>query len=189
MKQPRKSNGRYSHKGVNLLNWRIWVIVATLVFCLLASHYGNLDSTYVVEKVESPLVVYMTATVVGHPQDESVETKIRRYFPRSHKTIIAIAKAESRMNPNAVGYNCYYYKGKATTTKIVGGSKACDIPDRHLAWSRDCGILQINTTAQSCPKETIDEHLKRAANLSRVQGLNAWVTHWNGDYKDHLASN
>lgn len=186
MKQSRRSNGRYSHNPIDLLNWRIWVLVATIVFCLLLSHYGNKDNTYIAEREVS---VFMTAKVVDHPEDESIETKIRKYFPKSHKTIIAIAKAESHMNPNAVGYNCYYYQGKATTTPIKGGSRSCNVEDRHLAWSKDCGLLQINTKSKTCPKETIDEHLKRAADLSRVQGLNAWVTHWNGDYKEHLASN
>lgn len=186
MKQPRKSNGRYSHKGIDLLNWRIWVLVATILFCFIASHYGNKDNTYVAEREVS---VYMTATVVDHPEDESIETKIRKYFPRSHKTIIAIAKAESQMNPKAVGYNCFYYQGKATTTPIKGGSKSCKVEDRKLAWSRDCGLLQLNTTAKSCPKETVDQHLQRAAELSRVQGLQAWVTFNTGAHEKHLAQN
>ena len=48
MKQPRK-NGKYSHKPLNMLNWRIWVIIATIIYCFVASHYGNLDNTYVAE--------------------------------------------------------------------------------------------------------------------------------------------
>lgn len=164
-----------SHKykpGRRILGWRVWVIIGTILAIWVLSHYGNMDNTYVAEPN-----VFMNPVVVDHPEDESVETKIRKYFPRSHKTMIAVAYAESGMNMNAVGYNCYYN----------GASKACKPEDRHKAWSRDCGILQINTTAKSCPKETVDEHLKRAADLSRVQGLNAWVTYWNGDYKKYLA--
>lgn len=184
MKQPRKSNGRYSHKGIDLLNWRIWVLVATVLFCLMLSHYGNVDNTYTREPD-----VFMKPVIVENPQDESIETKIRKYFPRNWKTMIAVAHAESQMNPNAVGYNCYYYHGKATTTPIKGGSKSCKVEDRHLSWSKDCGLLQLNTRAKVCPKETIDQHLERAATLSRTQGLEAWQAHNNGTYKVYLAEN
>lgn len=225
MKQLRK-NGKYSHTPINLFTWRIFVLVATILFCLFASHYGNIDNTYVAEKVEQdafmkPVVVeestyegYMekvdecnksgghvltsshsdnsictTPSIeIGKKVEPSIEDLIRKYFPRSHKTIVAIAKAESGMTMDAVGYNCYYYRGVATTTKIVGGSRACDVPDRHLAWSRDCGILQINTTAKVCPKETVDEHLKRAADLSRVQGLGAWVTYNTGAHEQYMVA-
>ena len=176
-----KRSHKYKHgKRLNMYT----LIFSTAIFCIwLMSENNHYDNTYVREPD-----VYMKPVVVENIEDESVETKIRRYFPKSHKTIIAIAKAESHMNPNAVGFNCFYYQGKATTTKIIGGSKACNVEDRHLAWSRDCGILQINTTAKMCPKETIDQHLQRGAQLSREQGLNAWVTHWNGDYQKHLAN-
>lgn len=152
----------------------------------LVQHQPNEDMIYVREQE-----VYLKPVVVNHPEDESIETKIRQHFPRSHKTMIAIAHAESNMNPNATGYNCYYYKGKATTTKIVGGSKACKVEDRHMAWSLDCGLLQLHNGKgnKQCPKETVDQHLKRAAELSRVQGLEAWVTYWNGSHKKYLAQN
>ena len=166
------------------MNWRVAVISATILWCAIAGSHADRDEVYVREPE-----VFMVPVVVEHPEDESIETKIRKHFPRSHKTMIAIAKAESGMNPKAVGYNCYYSNGVATTTPIKGGSMACKVADRHLAWSRDCGILQMNTTAKSCPKETIDEHLTRAAELSRKQDLTAWVAYWNGSYKKHLASN
>lgn len=176
-----------SHKyktGRRIMNWRVGVLSIGILWCAVVGSYADKDNVYVREPQ-----VFLAPVIVEHPKDESIETKIRKHFPRSHKTVIAIAKAESNMKIDAVGYNCYYSGGKATTTPIKGGSKACKVEDRHLAWSRDCGILQINTTAKVCPKETIDEHLARGAELSRIQGLDAWVTHWNGDYQKHLASN
>lgn len=167
------------------MNWRVGVLSLGILWCAVVGSYADRDEVYVRES--QPVAVYMTATVVDHPQDESIETKIRKYFPRHGTTMIAIAHAESGMNMNAVGYNCYYSGGKATTTPIKGGSKACKVEDRHLAWSRDCGILQMNTTAKSCPKETVDEHLKRAADLSRKQGLQAWVAYNLKMHEKHLA--
>lgn len=132
--------------------------------------------------------VYMTAIVVEHPQDESIETKIRKDFPRHGSTMIAIAHAESGMSMKAVGYNCFYSGGKATTTPIKGGSKACKVEDRGMAWSVDCFALQKNYIGKECPKGvTADEHLKEVADLSRVQGLNAWTVYRTGAYKRYLA--
>jgi len=173
-----------SHKyiyGGRVMNWRTLVLSVGILWCAVVGSHADRDDTYVRE----PQAFMIPVVVTPEP---TIEDKIRHYFPKNGTTMIAIAKAESSMNHEAIGYNCYYYKGKATTTPIKGGSKACKVEDRKLAWSRDCGILQINTTAKSCPDETIDEHLKRAADLSRVQGLSAWVTHWRGDYKKHLAN-
>lgn len=184
MKKTSKSH-KYKHGG-RILGWRVWVIILTIIGILVLSHYGNTaDERFYVRDVE-PL---MKPVVVDHPEDESIETKIRKHFPRSHKTIIAIAKAESHMNPNAIGYNCFYYQGKATTTPIKGGSKSCNVEDRKLAWSYDCGLLQLHNGKKSCPKETVDQHLQRAATLSRVQGLKAWVTYQTGAHEKYLATN
>lgn len=177
-----KKTHKYKH-GSRLKN-PYTIVFSTAIFCLWLMSEGNhYDDTYVREP--DPV---MKPVVVEVKKVESIEDKIMHYFPRNGKTMIAVAKAESHMNPNAVGYNCYYYQGKATTTPIKGGSKACKVEDRHLAWSRDCGILQLNTKAKSCPKETIDEHLQRAADLSRQQGLDAWVAYQNGAHEKHLAN-
>lgn len=176
MTRSKKISHKYKYGG-RVLNWRVVVIVATILFCLVAGSHVDDDNTYVREPDE--MAVFMTATVVDHPEDESVETKIRKYFPKHWRDFIQIAHAESQMKVDAVGYNCYYYHGKATTTPIKGGSKACKKEDRSLAWSLDCGLMQLNTLSKKCPKrdsseEYLDEHLKVAAQLSREQGKCAW---------------
>lgn len=187
MKQSRRSNGRYSHNPIDLLNWRIWVLVATIVFCLLLSHYGNKDNTYIAEREVS---VFMTAKVVDHPEDESIETKIRKYFPKSHKTMMAVAYAESGLNHDSINWNCYYYQGKATTTPIKGGSRSCDKKDRSLSWSIDCGVLMKNYIGiKKCPNVSVDEHLQEMAELSKKRGFQPWSAYNNGLYKKYLASN
>ena len=183
MKKTSKSSHKYRYGG-RITNPYTILFSAMIISLWLVGEGNHYEDVYVREP--EPV---MKPVVVDHPEYESIETKIRKHFPRSHKEIIAIAKAESRMNPNAIGYNCYYYQGKATTTPIKGGSKACEVEDRHLAWSYDCGLLQLHNGKKKCPKETIDEHLERAANLSRKQGLDAWVTYWNGAHKKHLAQN
>ena len=187
-----KKSHKYKYGG-RVFNWRTAVLSLTIFFCAVLSHYGNKDNVYVAEKTQD---VFMKPVVVDNPQDESIETKIRKYFPRSHKTVIAIAYAESGMSMDAVGYNCYYYHGKATTTPIKGGSKACKVSDRHLAWSTDCFVLQDNQPkgVKTCPKDvTVDEHLQEMAELSKTCGLRCWSAYNNGTwkkyYKGNLASN
>ena len=177
-----KSHKYRSGKRVNPLSISIALLIA-FIWCISGNNY---DDTYVREP--KPVAVYMTATVVDHPQDESIETKIRKYFPRHGTTMIAIAHAESGMSMKAKGYNCYYSNGKATTTPIKGGSKACKVEDRGIAWSVDCFALQRNYIGKECPKGvTADEHLKEVADLSRVQGLDAWTVYRTGAYKRYLA--
>lgn len=188
MKQSRRSNGRYSYNPINLLNWRIWVLVATIVFCLLMSHYGNKDDTYIAEPEVS---VFMTATVVDHPEDESIETKIRKHFPRSYKTMIAIAKAESGLNNNAKNWNCWYDKdGKISTTYIKGGGRSCKIEDRKYAFGIDCFVLQAHYMGRKdCPANvSLDQHLQEMAKLSKSRSFQPWVVYNTGAYLNHLAN-
>ncbi len=106
--------------------------------------------------------------------------------------MIAIAYAESRMNENAKGWNCYYNKDETIvySTRVKGShSTGCKKQHRKYAWSVDCGVLQLNTKGQVCPNETLDEHLEKVATLSKSQGFGAWVAYKNNSYKKYLTSN
>lgn len=114
---------------------------------------------------------------------QEIESKIKHYFPLSWRDMIPVAYAESRLNPNAIGYNCYYNEDETIvyTSRVKGShSTSCKKSHRKYAWSRDCGIMQMNTKDKECPVETIDEHLQRAADLSRIQGKTAWVAYKTG---------
>jgi hypothetical protein len=132
-----------------------------------------------------PQVIATTTPVVK--KQLTIEDKIRSHFPKSHKTIIAIAHAESGMNNNAIGYNCYYNSDETIVyeTKVKGShSRACQPNHRKYSWSVDCFLLQKNYPGRkTCPKDvTLDQHLKEVAELSRVQGLSAWTSYTNGSY-------
>lgn len=163
-----------SHKyktGRRVMNWRVGVIILTIIFIWVLSHYGNKDDTYVAEPD-----VFMKPIVVE--PEPTIEDKIREYFPRSWKTMIAIAHAESHMDMNAIGYNCMYN----------GVSKACKKEDRSKAWSVDCFVLQRNyPNRKTCPEGvTLDMHLKEVAELSKIQGLQAWSSYNAGIHKKYL---
>lgn len=176
MKKIKLGRGVNQHKRT--YNKEIGVLLGLIVCFLVMSHgvadYG--DEKYVAE------VVKETPT-----QKESIEDKIKKHFPKSYNTIIPIAHAESRMNNDAKNWNCFYNKDKTVVyTERVKGSHStfCKFEHRKYAHSVDCFVLQRNYKGQHCPNITIDEHLEDVAELSRVQGLNAWISYKNGS---HLA--
>lgn len=181
-----KTYSHSRHYGKRLTNYRVWVISLTLVSCLVMSSYGNKEKVYVSEKQNE--IAFLMPVVVTPPP--TIEDKIKAYFPKSWKTVIAIAHAESNMKPHAVNHNCYY-KGKTVYKERVKGAISTFCKDGHesYAWSVDCGILQVNIKGTTCPDWTLDEHLKVASELSKKQGLEAWVAYKNGNYKKYLAQN
>lgn len=175
-------NHKYRYGG-RVANWRTGVLSLTILMCAMLSYYGNQDNTYTREHKE------VVASKTVHAS--TTEEKIAYYFPKHKATMIAVAKAESHMNMNAVGYNCFYYQGKATTTPIKGGSKSCNVEDRKLAHSVDCFVLQKNYPGRkSCPKGvTLEKHLEEVSRLSKLQGLESWSSYNNKSYLKYLATN
>lgn len=96
----------------------------------------------------------------------TVEEKICAVFGEDCKTMIAIFKAESGLKADAIGYNCMY----------EGKSAVCKPEDRHLAWSVDCGIAQINHRGKVCPAELLEvnNNLEVGKKILNTQGLMAW---------------
>ena len=164
----------------------IGLIMCFVIFALPGLKDAGKEE-YVADKAEAAFMVPII--VVPEP---TVEDKIKEYFPRNWKTMIAIAHAESGVSMDAVGYNCYYVGTTVHTHKVKGAeSRACEKKDRTKAWSVDCFVLQRNYPGRkTCPEGvTLDMHLKESADLSRVQGLGAWVTYNTGAHEKHLAKN
>ena len=177
--QKKYSHSRQYGSRINPVTISIALLLATICY-IIPTDYGT-------EVYMQPNDLMLKEKVVETRLTKSdIENKIRAYFPRSYADMIPIAYAESRMNPKAVGYNCYYNKDETIvySTKVKGShSTGCKPSHRKYSWSLDCGLMQMNTKAKTCPVETIDEHLQRAANLSRVQGKEAWVAY---NTKAHL---
>lgn len=108
----------------------------------------------------------------------TLEEHIERIFGDNSEVATAVLKHESGLRLNAKGWNCYYN----------GRSKACKPQDRHLAWSVDCGVAQVNTKGQTCPDElfTLEGNMKQVERIYKEQGLNAWVSYKTGAYKKYL---
>lgn len=181
---------KYSHSrhyGNRILNWRTVILSVSILACVVMSNYGNQDKIYVAEKSELTFLV----PVIVEPEP-TIEDKIRQYFPKSWKTMIAIAHAESHMDMEAVGYNCFYNKNETVVyeTRVKGShSAACKPSHRKYAHSVDCFALQRNYKGKICPDVSVDEHLEDVAKLSKVQGFKAWAAYNNNSYKKYLVKN
>lgn len=78
-----------------------------------------------------------------------------------------VAKNESGWRHDAQGWNCIY----------DGKSQACKAQDRHLAWSVDCGLMQISVKGTVCPKELFDikVNVSKAVAMYERRGWSPWV--------------
>ncbi len=172
-----------------------FITVLFVGFVVVANGYVDTvdERTYVRVETENHTVVEVSSpepvkvTLVGK---DLIIQKIKENFPRNPDVMVAIAKAESHLNPNAVGYNCYYNKDETIvyTTKVKGAhSTRCKQEHQKYSWSIDCNLLQKNYIGlKKCPEVSIDEHLEEVANLSRVQGLEAWAVYNSGAYLKYL---
>ena len=121
--------------------------------------------------------------------------------------MLAIAIEESGLNAKATSYNCRYkIATKADNNRqfdkltrawidldTVSDSKNsikgyistfCRKGHENLAWSKDGGVFQINNPLAE--DYNVDINIKKAQDKLAKQGLNAWVAHSTGRYKDNL---
>lgn len=171
----RNKKGQFIHN--KFTNWRIWAISSTLLFCLTAANYGNQDKVYVADKPQ--VEAFLVPVVVETP--ETVEQKFQRYFPKSHRTMLAIAKAESNLQEDAINWNCYYNKDRSVVyeTRVKGShGAACKKEHRKYSFGVDCFVLQAHYPGRkSCPKDvTLDQHLEEMAELTKKRSFQPWVT-------------
>lgn len=90
----------------------------------------------------------------------SLETLIREAFPECPGLMVAIAKAESGMKPEAV--------------------------NRNRNGSVDRGLFQINSIHKYTNLEDPTENIKAARAIFDSQGITAWAAYNNGSYKQFL---
>jgi len=109
-----------------------------------------------------------------------LDKALAKHFSEEEARIAkAILTHESRLNPNAKNYNCYY-NNKSTF---------CKKGDEHLAWSVDCGIAQLNYHGSVCPSYTksIEKSIEKMADMYEKRGWSPWVSFQSGAYKQYLA--
>lgn len=103
--------------------------------------------------------------------EESITLCIKDLWRADSDVAIAVAKAESGLNPNAINYNCRY-NGKSTF---------CKKGDLTKAWSCDVSVFQINVSCGT--KMTTRENIMKAYEMYQKRGWQPWVAY---NDKKHL---
>lgn len=136
---------KYEYKEI--FGGRTVVILNNNSSVALAETKVETGSKQEIEKITSP-------EVRGEEQSSPTIELIKKAFPENFETMLAIAKAESRLRPDAVNIN-------------KNGSK-------------DCGIFQINSVhGYDCEwLKNPSNNIKVAREVYEKQGLKAWST-WN----------
>ena len=137
---------------------------------LLCVFIINNDVTYAV----APKVLTMSQICPNTGDKEYIVCKIKETFPEEPDVMLAIAIAESQLNNDAVGYNCYY-EGKSTS---------CKKGDKHLAWSSDSGLFQIHKASEH--EKTLEGNLQAARKLYDKRNKSPWCAYTSGAYLKYL---
>jgi hypothetical protein len=128
-------------------------------------------STTILPTVDIPVPI--------NPCTVSTEMCVEKYFPKEKEIALAVFMAESRLNTQAIGYNCRY--GKKVTS--------CKKGDENKALSMDYGISQINQQNYKGNKNDlldIETNMKVARKVYDKQTWNAWYTYRDGKYLQYL---
>lgn len=162
-------------------------LLAIPIFLLpvnFATMAGSTVATTTIEPAALTQEVTLVKTVNKYGMDVSLERMIKETFGKDGDLMVAVTIAESHMYGNtAVNYNCEYKRDDGTKY-----STSCKKADRHLAWSVDCGLLQINQRGQKCDEEMFDpvKNIERGKEIYDEQGIRAWSAWNNGSYKQYL---
>jgi len=203
-------NKSHAYNYGGRLNIRVFfVVISMFVLVYLLPHYAQkydnnyVNEKYALEKAEIALKEAKLALLKeecsksgSHVENgkcvyskAEIEARIKLHFPRSYVTMIAIAKAESRLSITAKNYNCFYNDDMSIVykTRVKGShSTSCKKEHRSYSYSVDCNVLQRNIQGQKCPIQTLDEHLEDVAKLSRIQGKEAWSAYNAGLHLPYL---
>ena len=198
IKQKRAKNGRYGHKTYywERLFWAIVLCGISLWFT--ERHFQSLPSNTITilgstARAESIYIPSAVATPDASKQMEDfdkrvtpqgdIEERIKRAFPEDPETMVATLKAESGLNPKAIGWNCHYFRADGTRY-----STSCRPGDQGKAWSVDCGIAQNNVPGKVCPEKMfdVDYSLKLAREKFDQRGFSPWYAFVTGKYKQYL---
>lgn len=114
---------------------------------------------------KGPLVIENHAQAkfeIVEVKELTIEEKIAKAFPENPEVMVAVAKAESNLNPYAT--------------------------NRNTNGSRDIGLFQINSVHGGNDLELfdVDKNIEAARKVYDKQGITAWSAVNNGSYMKHL---
>ena len=113
--------------------------------------------------IENAQAQVETIEVKVEEKELSIEDKIRKEFGEEGNIAVAIAKAESSLDPSRIG-------------------------DKHMA-KYSYGLFQINQTWHNYPQEKLldpDFNIKKAKEIKDKYGWSQWTTYKAGQYLSNL---
>lgn len=173
-------------------NGAVWVHKTAPVSVKNAS-YSEVDVQEVLSAMSPKKEVkkaYYDHSKIMAQREAKYRPLIEKYFPEEPEVMLAISKAESSLNQNAINYNCYYdAKGLVHSTRPKGGiSKSCKAGHEKYSWSKDGCIFQVNSTHNE-DISNLETCMKMARKLYETAGKKSWVVYQTGAYKKYLTSN
>ena len=143
---------------------RTRIVLSKLVFVVLGGVIGGSGVFIALEapKLLEPQIWTFQRVPVVEAKELTIEEKIARTFPENPEVMIAVAHAESNMNPLAT--------------------------NRNTNGSRDIGLFQINSVHGNDDLEMfdVDKNLVAARKIYDKQGISAWYGFLNGGYKKFM---
>jgi len=179
-----------------MLYKKIILALLFILFCLLINPWANQISEQEVE----PVIEVQKEIPVKDISKVEIVKKIAQTFPENKEVMVAIALEESALNPNAVGYNCYYKLGGETIDSLTKNkidlnsisktkqkgyiSTFCRKEHRDMAWSTDGGIMGIHKATNN--EMSVNVNIQKARKIYDTQGILAWSSYSTGRYKENL---
>jgi hypothetical protein len=169
LKYTAKGRADRRYKTTRVHNETVSYLLKVTVVSLLFGYAVFLLTLKTVERIYIRLYnVEPIVVVVSHEVREPIELIERGYsiedkicaYDWDCELMIAVAKAESRLDPNAINYN---------TNGTV-----------------DRGIFQVNSIWGDWSTFDVDENIANAYEIYKIQGISAWSAYNNGAYLAYL---
>lgn len=170
------------------------VLESVLIISLIVSGlviYGQYERWSFIKNAISPLAEPVFAaetptTPTPEPLPEWVQDLqliVKEFSPFGKDEVakaVDVAKNESGWNRKAQNWNCWYSQDgtvKSQKTEPTDKSTSCSEQDKPMAWSVDCGLLQINVSGKSCPSELFDpkKNIAKAVEMYKRRSWQPWV--------------
>ena len=140
------------------------LILKLITFILLALIVVLGVENTEVYKAEAQKEIQVIEIVEVKTDNPEVELKIREAFPDNYEVMLAVAQAESGLNPNALN------------------------PEKHYGCSGSRGIFQIACVHVDDPEllYDVDYNIEVAKGIYESQGLKPWGAYTDGNYLAYL---
>lgn len=135
------------------------------------------DPVYAAETATTPTPKPVPGWVTGA---QTVTEGFSQFGVKVTAQALDVAQNESGWKSDAQNWNCWYSADgtvKSQKTESTDVSTSCREQDKPMAWSVDCGLLQINVSGKTCPADLFDpkKNVAKAVEMYKRRGWTPWV--------------